>query len=144
MSSYLSQSDSSVMQDLLHLLGKFKGSGLIEWKNQFLTIDPDAGYLLAIDPVTGQTTIINGASCKAWRGVTGLTSDGNRIWVLRDDQLLAVNLSTWGLSVLWDLKCYGDGLAWLESSFFVSVQGERRIQKYDATGSLQRDRKSVV
>jgi len=121
------------MQDLLHLLGKFKGSGLIWWENQFLTVDPDAGYLLTINPLTDRTTVINGPSVQDWRGVTALTTDGTRIWVLRGDQILSVDLVTWRLTLLWDLDCYGDGLAWFEQSFFVSIQDEPLIKRYQAS-----------
>jgi len=121
------------MQDLLHLLGKFKGSGLIWWENQFLTVDPDAGYLLTINPMTDRTTVINGPSVQDWRGVTALTTDGTRIWVLRGDQILSVDLATWRLKLLWDLDSYGDGLAWFEQSFFVSIQDEPTIKRYQAS-----------
>ncbi|WP_218079361.1 transglutaminase-like domain-containing protein [Anthocerotibacter panamensis] len=122
------------MQDLIRLLGDFKGSGLVWREDCFFTVDPGPGYLLAVDPSTGRTVVANGRTCMDWRGVTGLAMDGVGLWVLRENQILQVDLQDMTLLPYLELDGYAEGLALCGGYFWVSVQGEQSLHRYDRQG----------
>ncbi len=104
--------------------------GLVWTEPYLMAVDPRSGYLLAINPETGQTHLANAQQVDSWRSVTGLATNGSETWVLREDQLLRLDKETGQLELVLELEYLADGLAFGQEEWFVSVEAEKRIHVY--------------
>ena len=105
--------------------------GLAFHNNQLLAVDPFRGYLLCIDPKTGNSEILNSRHAAAFEQATGLACWQDRIWVAREHSVLVTSLSDIQLTPVLTLPYTADGVAVWEKTLYVSCKKAGYIFVFD-------------
>lgn len=108
--------------------------GIARWQNYLLAIDSISGYLLQIDPVTGNTIVLNSNHWQDFIGSTGIAiCEADQIWFTNREGVyvcsLTDNQKPPELFIrLWDAP---EGIAIWESTIYVSSQKSGKIHVFD-------------
>ncbi|MEO1593012.1 MAG: hypothetical protein AAFU71_17220 [Cyanobacteria bacterium J06632_22] len=119
------------------LSGLTCSEGTIGVPETLLSLDTVQGYLLQIDPATGNTTILNPRQVSDFQGATGLAVGQGRLWLAREQQVWVSDLATGGTGHDWVLKAVThlpytvDDVAVWEQTLYVSCKKAGRIFVYD-------------
>jgi transglutaminase-like putative cysteine protease len=87
-----------------------------------LSIDTVRGYLLRLDPRTGNTTVLNPRQVKDWVDTTDLCLVGDRLWFTRDCQVFCCDRLTLTPTLFAELPYPVNGIAVWESLVYVTCQ----------------------
>ena len=105
--------------------------GLTLVDDYLLAVDPFRGYLLRIDPGTGNTQILNSREAESFEGATGVAHWQGKIWVARDHEVWVTDLDDIRLSLVLTLPYPADGLAVWENTLYVSCKKAGYIFVFD-------------
>ncbi len=96
--------------------------GIAFFQDTLIAIDSSKGYLLAINPATDNTTILNPHQTREFTDVTGLAIWEDTLWVTRDNSVYLCKLNSLGLEHFATLPYPANGIAVWESTVYVSCQ----------------------
>ena len=125
-------------------VGAYSLSGLAHQAETLLSLDTIQGYLLQIDPATGNTTILNPRQVIKFQGATGLAIWEQQLWLTQDQQVWIGELansassSEAGLAGDWALKPFVhlpyavDDVAVWDQTVYITCKKAGRIFVYDA------------
>ena len=105
--------------------------GLTLVDDYLLAVDPFRGYLLKIDPKTGNTQILNSREAESFEGATGVAYWQGKVWIVRDHMILATSLETIELTPVLTLPYTADGVAVWENTLYVSCKKAGYIFVFD-------------
>jgi transglutaminase-like putative cysteine protease len=105
--------------------------GLTFHNNQLLAVDPFRGYLLRIDPKTGNSEILNSRHAAAFEQATGIACWQDRVWVAREHGVFVTTLAEIALSPILTLPYTADGVAVWENTLYVSCKKAGYIFVFD-------------
>ena len=131
-SSALAQ--SSVMADvpsMIQPIGVKALYGLTLVGDYLLAVDPFRGYLLRIEPRTGNTQILNSREAEAFEGATGVAHWQGKVWIARDHEILVTPLDTIQLTPVVTLPYPADGVAVWQNTLYVSCKKAGYIFVFD-------------
>jgi transglutaminase-like putative cysteine protease len=102
-----------------------------------LSIDTVRGYLLRLDPRTGNTTVLNPRQVEAWVDTTDLCLVGDQLWVARGCQVFCCDRLTLTPTLFAELPYPVNGIAVWESLVYVTCQKSGYIHSFAReTGAL--------
>jgi transglutaminase-like putative cysteine protease len=107
--------------------------GMVFHEDFIWAIDSDNGYLLQIDPVTDNTTILNTRSWSDFIGATGLAITDNILWFTNGEYVYCCSLVTKDFEpqLFLHLDCELNGIAVWESTIYLTSQKQGKILVYD-------------
>jgi transglutaminase-like putative cysteine protease len=98
-----------------------------------LSIDRVRGYLLRLDPRTGNTTVLNPRQMEPWLDVADLCLAGDRLWFARDCQVFWCDRETLTPTLFAELPYPANGIAVWESLVYVTCQKSGYIHSFERT-----------
>lgn len=107
--------------------------GMVFHEDFIWAIDSNNGYLLQIDPVTDNTTILNTRSWSDFIGATGLAITDNILWFTNGDCVYCCSLVTKDFEpqLFLHLDCEINGIAVWESTIYLTSQKQGKILVYN-------------
>jgi len=105
--------------------------GLTLVDDYLLAVDPFRGYLLRIDPETGNTQILNSREAESFEGATGVAHWQGKVWVARDHEVLVTGLDDIQLMPVLTLPYPANGLAVWDKTLYVSCKKAGYIFVFD-------------
>lgn len=107
--------------------------GMVFHKDFIWAIDSNNGYLLQIDPVTDNTTILNTRSCLDFIGATGLAITDDILWFTNGEYVYCCSLITKDFEpqLFLHLDCELNGIAVSGSTIYLTSQRQSKILVYD-------------
>lgn len=96
-----------------------------------LAVDPFRGYLLRIDPQTGNTQILNSRQAESFEGATGVAHWQGKVWIARDHTVLTTSLDDIELIPVLTLPYPANGVAVWENTLYVSCKKAGYIFVFD-------------
>ncbi|HEY9729594.1 MAG TPA: transglutaminase domain-containing protein [Chroococcales cyanobacterium] len=97
--------------------------GLAFAEETLFAIDAVSGYLLKIDPLSGNTSIVNSSRESDFTGATGLAVSGETLWLTLDESVYFCQLnSELTLQHFVTLPYRADGIAVKESTIYVTCK----------------------
>jgi hypothetical protein len=105
-----------------------------------LSIDRVRGYLAQIDPLTGNTTVLNPNHLSDWVGVTDLWVAQDQLWFVRDCLVFSCDRASLTPTLFAELPYAVNGIAIEGSTVYVSCQKSGYIHRFDRTTGKLRDR----
>jgi hypothetical protein len=96
--------------------------GLAIAGDALLAVDPFRGYLLRIDPLTGNTQILNSCQAEAFERATGIAHWQGQIWFVRDHIVYTTPLDALDPQPVLTLPYPADGVAVWENTLYVSCK----------------------
>jgi transglutaminase-like putative cysteine protease len=96
--------------------------GLAIAGDALLAVDPFRGYLLRIDPLTGNTQILNSCQAEAFERATGIAHWQGQIWFVRDHIVYTTPLDALDPQPVLTLPYTADGVAVWENTLYVSCK----------------------
>jgi transglutaminase-like putative cysteine protease len=139
------ESRPSLQQDTIRPLGVYILSGLAVKEHHLFAVDALRGYLVRIDPVTNNTSILNPAQAANWVDVAGLAIWEETLWFAKGEEVL------WCEGVQLDSSCVpsltptlftqlpypANGVAVWDATVYVSCQKSGYIHCFErSTGQL--------
>ncbi|MEM9806822.1 MAG: transglutaminase domain-containing protein [Cyanobacteria bacterium P01_D01_bin.56] len=114
-------------------IGVYALSGLAADGKQFYSIDRVRGYLVAIDPHTNNTVILNPHQLedKEWIDAVGLSCWQDTFWFARDTEVFWCDLDTLETNLFARLSYAVDGVAVWEDVVYASCQKSGYIHRFD-------------
>jgi transglutaminase-like putative cysteine protease len=117
-------------------LGVYALYGLAAQGDRLLAVDASRGYLVQIDPLTDNTTILNIHNVEDFLGATGLSVDSERIWFTKENQVYWCQPTDLTPQLFISLPYPADGVAVWKSTVYVTCQKAGYIFIFDrATGN---------
>lgn len=107
--------------------------GIVFHEGLLWAIDSHNGYLLQIDPVTDNTTILNTRNWSDFLGATGLAITEDILWFTNREYVYCCSLVTKDFEpqLFLRLDCDIDGIAVWESTIYLTSQKQGKIFVYD-------------
>jgi transglutaminase-like putative cysteine protease len=105
--------------------------GLTVVEDYLLAVDPFRGYLLRIDPRTGNTQILNSREAESFEAATGVAHWQGKVWVARGHEVLVTDLDDIQLTPVLTLPYPADGLAVWDKTLYVSCKKAGSIFVFD-------------
>ncbi len=96
--------------------------GMVFRGDSLIAIDYTQGYLLQIDPLSDNTTILNPHHVEAFIGATGLALAGDTIWFTQDNGVYSCTLADPTPHLLLTLPYPANGIAVWQSTIYVTSQ----------------------
>lgn len=106
--------------------------GLATWGDRLVALDTVRGYLLSIDPVSHDATVINALQVDGFVGATGLALRENTLWFARENNLYFCSLDDCNPQYFLTLPYAIDGVAIWGTTLYVASQKEGYISIFDA------------
>jgi transglutaminase-like putative cysteine protease len=141
---------SDLSKTTLRPIACYALSGLAVDGTQLLALDAVRGYLLAIDPHSNNTTILNPYNLIDWLSGTGLAIGGDSIWFAKDREVLRCDWVPQGLNpssqadltpkVFAQLPYAVQGVAVWESKIYATCRKSGYIYVLDRTTGKALDR----
>ena len=122
-SSALSNSFSATPK-LTYPIGVTQLYGLCGMDDQFLCLDRIHGYVVKIDPLTDNTSILNINHTSIFRDANSISYDGQWLWYTKGDRVYRCTLGTWAPEFVADLPDRVEGIGVWGQTLYVS--SERR------------------
>lgn len=123
----------------IYPIGAYALSGLAQFQQSLLSLDTVQGYLLKIDPATGDTQILNSRQTQDFQSATGLTLRESDLWIARDRSILKTSLESLmgsrdslSIKAVIDLPYPADDIAVWNQTVYVTAQKAGCIFVYDA------------
>jgi hypothetical protein len=121
----------SLQHSTIRPIGVYALSGLAVDSNQLLAVDAVRGYLLAVNPRTNNTTVLNPHHVSGWIGVNGLTLWQEMFWFTKGQEVLYCDRHTLIPTVFTRLPYPVTGVAVWETTVYVSCQKSGYIHLFD-------------
>lgn len=99
--------------------------------NRLLAVDTIRGYLVEIDPYTGNTTILNPHTVTDWIGATGLAVWQDTVWFTQGESVFYSSLETLAPTLFTELSYPANGVAVWDSKVYVTCQKSGYIHIFD-------------
>jgi len=97
--------------------------GIASWGEKLLAIDATSGYLLKIDPLSDNTTILNPARELDFADASGLAITGNTLWLTQQEEVYFCQLDgNLELQHFISLPYTANGIAVKESTIYVTCK----------------------
>ncbi|NJL47251.1 MAG: transglutaminase [Leptolyngbyaceae cyanobacterium SM2_5_2] len=122
---------SVVTSAVLQPIGVKALYGLAFHGNGLLAVDPFRGYLLRLDPKTGNSKILNSSRGAAFEQATGIACWQDQIWVAREHSVFVTALASIELRLVVTLPYTADGVAVWENTLYVSCKKAGYIFVFD-------------
>ena len=133
-------SNSSLPHSTIRPIGVYALSGLAADADRLLSVDTVRGYLLAMDPQTNNTTILNPHHILDWIGVTGLTYLDETFWLAKGQEIRYCPSQTLDQTVFARLPYPVTGVAVSATRVYVSCQKSGYIHIFDRLTGKQLDK----
>ncbi len=111
--------------------------GLVVWQNRLIALDALRGYLLHIDPVTDDTTILNPHQVDTFIQATGLAIGGETIWFTQENNVYFCSIHDLTPQLFVSLPYIADGVGVWESTIYVTSQKAGYIFIYERSTKRQ-------
>jgi transglutaminase-like putative cysteine protease len=121
----------SLQHPTIRPIGVYALSGLAADNNGLLAVDAVRGYLLAVNPLTNNTTILNPHHVSGWIGVNGLTLWQEIFWYAKGQEVIYCDRQTLIPTVFTRLPYPVTGVAVWENTVYVSCQKSGYIHLFD-------------
>jgi outer membrane protein assembly factor BamB len=133
---------SPPLTSMIRPMGVYALSGLAVEADgaSLLSIDRVRGYLAQIDPLTGNTTVLNPNHLSDWVGVTDLWVAQDQLWFVRDCLVFSCDRASLTPTLFAELPYAVNGIAIEGSTVYVSCQKSGYIHRFDRTTGDLRDR----
>jgi Transglutaminase-like superfamily len=112
-------------------IGVYALAGLTVDGHQLLAVDAVRGYLVAVNPDTNNTTILNPHQVSDWIGVNGLTSWQDLLWFAKGQEVWYCDRATLIPKIFTRLLYPVTGVAVWENIVYVSCQKSGYIHLFD-------------
>jgi Transglutaminase-like superfamily len=112
-------------------IGVYALSGLTIDGDRLLSVDTVRGYLIAIDPHTNNTVILNPRHLAEWAGVTGLTLWEDTFWFAKGQEVWSCDRQTLTAKAFTRLPYPVTGVAICDSLVYVSCQKSGYIHIFE-------------
>ena len=112
----------SLAPALLYPIGVTQLCGLCWYQGKFLSLDRIHGYVVAIDPQTDSTTVLNPLHTHLFRDANSLSHDGTHLWYTKGDRVYRCTLEDWSPELVSTLPDRGDGMGSLGKTIYVSCE----------------------
>ncbi|NET58697.1 MAG: transglutaminase family protein [Symploca sp. SIO2E6] len=97
--------------------------GIASWREKLLAIDATSGYLLQIDPLSDNTTILNPARELDFVDASGLAIAGDTLWLTQQEQVYFCQLGgDLQLQHFMSLPYTANGIAVKESTIYITCK----------------------
>jgi transglutaminase-like putative cysteine protease len=120
-------------------IGVYALSGLATDGDRLFSIDTVRGYLVAIDPKTNNTVILNPDQLedKDWMGVGGLSLAEDTFWFTQDESVFWCDRDTLKPTFFARLPYLADGVAIWDSTVYVSSQKSGYIHLFERSSGAK-------
>jgi hypothetical protein len=132
--------DLSLQNSTIRPIGVYALSGLTADRDMLLSVDGLRGYLVSVDPLTNNTTILNPHCVADWIGVNGLTCTEDKFWFAKGQRVMSCDRQTLTPTTFARLSYPVDGIAVGESIVYVSCQKSGYIHLFDRNTGEQIDK----
>lgn len=107
--------------------------GIACWQDALIAVDSISGYVLKIDPVSGNTTILNTHQWQDFIGSTGIAIADNTLWFTNRDGIYFCSLEdeNWQPQLFIRLWEPADSIAVWQSTIYVTSQKSGKIIIYN-------------
>jgi len=112
-------------------IGVYALWGIASTGDRLLALDSLEGYLLEIDPLTDNTTILNLYCVQEWIEATGLAVSDEQIWFTKENQVYWCTLSDLTPQLFVSLPYTANGVAVYQSTIYITCQKSGYIHIYD-------------
>jgi hypothetical protein len=121
----------SLQHSTIRPIGVYALSGLAADSAGLLAVDAVRGYLLAVNPLTNNTIILNPHYVSSWIGVNGLTLWQENFWYAKGQEVIYCDRHTLIPTVFTRLPYPVTGVAIWETIVYVSCQKSGYIHLFD-------------
>jgi transglutaminase-like putative cysteine protease len=129
--------DHAGILPVIRPIGIYALSGLVTVGDWLWSIDTVRGYLVAIDPATSNTKVLNCHTARDWQGAVGLAVGGDRIWFVKGQAVFFCDRKTFAPQQFVELSYPIDGIAVWESLIYLTCQKSGYIHVFEqSTGKL--------
>jgi len=130
-SQILTASSQSLLDRSIRPLAAYVLQGVAFANGAFLVLDSVRGYLMRVDPVTHNTTILNSRHVDALLDATGLAVSGETVWFARENNVYFCTLSNFAPQYFLTLPYTVDGVAVWGTTLYVASQKEGYISIFE-------------
>jgi transglutaminase-like putative cysteine protease len=123
---------SDLHSRILYPIGAYILHGLATWNGTLLALDTIRGYLLQVDPHTGNTTILNSTQTDAFVDAYGLAVGQDTLWFARENNVYFCRLGDLKPQYFLTMPYLVDGLGVWQSTLYVASQKEGYISIFDS------------
>jgi transglutaminase-like putative cysteine protease len=120
-----------VRYSTLRPIGAYAMSGLAATESCLWAVDRVRGYLLEIDPKTGQARVQNPLQVEQWLDCQGIAIAGDSLWFARGNELWTASLPDCVPEAVLRLPYAINGVAIWESTLYLSCQKSGYIHVYE-------------
>lgn len=113
-------------------IGVYALRGLSVYGDKLLAIDSVRGYVLEIDPLTDNTTVLNNYFVDQFVDATGLAVGGDRLWFTLGNDVFWCSFSDFTPHHFTSLPYPANGIAVWQSTLYVSCQKSGYIHIFDS------------
>ncbi|WP_239033325.1 transglutaminase-like domain-containing protein [Leptothermofonsia sichuanensis] len=115
----------------IYPLGAYAIHGIATLNDALIALDSVRGYLLKIDPVTDNTTILNSCQVDEFIDATGLAIWENTLWFAREQTVYFCDLNTLKPQIFTTMPYPVDGVGVWQTTIYVSSQKEGYISIFE-------------
>jgi Transglutaminase-like superfamily len=130
----------SLQHTTIRPIGVYALSGLAADGERLLAVDTVRGYLLSIDPLTNDTSILNPHHVSDWIGVHGLTISDDKFWFAKGQEVWWCSRQNLTPTSFTRLPYSVTGVALCGSLVYVTCQKSGYIHVFDRDTAQQVDR----
>jgi transglutaminase-like putative cysteine protease len=116
-------------------IGVYALHGLAVWRNRLIALDQVRGYLLHIDPLNDNTTVLNPHHTELFETATSLAIWNETIWFTKDNSVYYCDSETFSPQLFVTLPYPADGVGIWESTVYVTSQKLGYILIYERNTS---------
>jgi transglutaminase-like putative cysteine protease len=132
--------DRSLQHTTIRPIGVYALSGLAADGERLLAVDTVRGYLLCVDPLTNDTSILNPHHVADWIGVHGLTIADDKFWFAKGQEVWWCSRQNLTPTSFTRLPYPVTGVALCGSLVYVTCQKSGYIHVFDRDTAQQVDR----
>lgn len=122
---------NNALQRTIYPLGAYAIHGIAVLDGSLIALDSVRGYILRVDPLTDNTTIINSRQVDDFIDATGLAVWQDKLWFARDNQVYFCNLSDLKPQLFVTMPYTVDGIGIWHSTVYVASQKEGYISIFE-------------
>jgi transglutaminase-like putative cysteine protease len=122
-----------VPSDILYTLSVARLCGLGVWQGQFLSLDRFQGYLVQIDPKSGNVRILNSQHTDIFRDANNIAVSGDTLWLTKGTRVYQCDLHSWEIIPGAELPDRAEGIAVAGKTLYVSNARLGQIWVINAT-----------
>ncbi len=115
----------------IYPLAAYALHGLATLEGALIALDAIRGYLLRIDPLTDNTTILNFGQVDAFVDATGLAIGGGNLWFARDNNVYFCSLKDFQPQLFVTMPYPVDGIGVWRSTIYIASQKEGYISIFE-------------